>query len=221
MPKNSESKPLFADHTDAAEQLIEALPMEEWRQRDMVVVAVSPEGIDIAATIAHRLEAPLDWIISEPVPAPNNPQQPIARVSETQTLVIDRALVEAFGIDEDYVYTEAQRIYDETILSCVYRCREGQSLTAVADRVVLLVDESAETGATALVAIRSMLEQGAKNVYLAVPVIEETMCAHLTPACDGIYCAHRIRDYVWVDYYFGERTLPDTETIKRILLPHE
>ena len=221
MPRNSDSKFMFADREDAAHQLLEAIPVEHFRERDVTVLALSEGGVILADVVAHALEAPMDILLTEAVPAPKNPDLPIAMVSETKAMVMHRALIEAFGIDEDYVYNEGERRYEDQLLAKVYRYRQGALMPDVAHRVVLLVDECAETGITILAAIKSMIEQNAKNVYLAVPILDAEVRDNLTPVCDGVYCPHTIRDYVSIEYYYENTEPPTEETIKRILKAHE
>jgi putative phosphoribosyl transferase len=221
MPNNSVSKYLFRDRADAAQQLIEAMPTERLKQQPVSVIAISEGGTLVAEPIARLLQAPVDVLLSEPIPAPNNPELPIAMISETQTLVQHEALIDAFGIDEDYVYDEAKRIYNDRVLSHVYRYRNGERLIDVRDRIVVLVDECVETGITTMTAIKSMIERGAKNVYLAVPVLDGQTYENLIAVCDGVFCPHRIRDYVSIEYYYQTLEAPDIETIKRIIDTHE
>jgi len=212
---------MFADREDAAHQLLEAIPVEHFRERDVTVLALSEGGVIVADVVAQALDAPMGILLTEAVPAPKNPDLPIAMVSETKAMVMHRALIEAFGIDEDYVYNEGERRYEDQLLAKVYRYRQGASMPDVAHRVVLLVDECAETGITILAAIKSMIEQNAKNVYLAVPILDAEVRDNLTPVCDGVYCPHTIRDYVSIEYYYENTEPPTEETIKRILKAHE
>jgi len=221
MPRNSDSKFLFSDRNDAADQLIEALPAASFRERDVVVVAISDGAVPIADRVARALDASMDIFLSEAIPAPKNPELPIAMISETQTMVMHHALVDAFGIDEDYLYAEGERRYENQVLSYVYRYRHGAPMRSVDGRAVILVDECVETGITTLVAIKSMIEQRAKNVYLAVPVLEDTVYENLIPVCDGVYCPHRIRDYISIEYYYENLEKPTFEAIERILEHYE
>jgi len=221
MPRNSHFKIFFEDRFDAANQLMDTMPMDAFKKRDVMVIALSNGGIEIADQIARKLEAPMDILLSDAVPAPNNTEYPIAMISETQTLVMNRALIDAFEIDEDYVYSEAKRCYEDQVLSHVYRYRHGEPIRPVAQRVVLLVDECVETGLTALMGIKSMLEQEATNVYLAVPILDETVHTTLIQVCDGIFSPHKVRDYISVEYYYQEWKQTPFETIERIMEYYE
>jgi len=221
MPKNSDSKIVFQDRLDAANHLIDVMPIESLKEQQVSVFAISEGAVPIADQVAQALGAPMDLFLSEPILAPNNSDLSIARISETQTLVMDRALIESFGIDEEYVYSEAKRRHDDAILSRIYRYRHGAPIDSVADRVVVLVDASVETGLTALTAIKSMIEAGVQNVYMATPILDVSVRDNLITVCDGVYAAHTIRDYIAIDYYYNEFEPLTEETIERILQTNE
>ncbi len=220
MPKNSHFSTVFKDRRDAAAQLIEAMPIADLKEQAVMVVAISKGGMVIADALARALSAPMEILLIEPVPAPHNAALPIAMISETQTLVMHRALITAFGIDEEYVYDEARRRYDEQVVSSVYRYRQGTPIRSVAQRVVILVDECAETGMTVLTAIASMLEQGATNVYVAVPILDRQVYANLIQVSDGVFCPHVIRDYISIEYYYETLETPTDSAIERIRTSH-
>jgi putative phosphoribosyl transferase len=221
MPKNSNSKFFFKNRSDAANQLIDDMPIQSLREQSVTVIAISDGAVVIADRVARALDAPMDVLLSDAVYAPNNPELPIAMVSETQTMVMNRVLVDAFEINEDYVYSEAQRRYDDQVLSHVYRYRHGEPICSVEGRVVILVDECVETGITTLMAIKSMIEQRATNVYIAVPILDVSVHDNLVSACDGVFCPHTIRDYISIEYYYQTLEKPTFEAIERILHPHE
>ena len=87
-------------------------------------------------------------LLTEPILAPNNPELAIAMVSETEEVVMHKALIDAFEINEDYVYGEANRKYEEEVLSYVYKYRKGKDLISLKGKYVILADECIETGLT-------------------------------------------------------------------------
>ncbi len=221
MPKNSDSNLFFNDRVDAAMQLVADMPTESFKERDVIVVAVSEGGVIIADKLAEAFGSDMDILLSAPILAPNNPELPIAMVSETKELVINRPLVESFGIDEDFIYAQAQREYNDKVLGYIYRYRQGQEIKEVNGRTVVLVDECIETGITILMAIKSMISLGAKNVYVAAPILDEAVHENLIIVCDGVYCPHRIRDYISIEYYYKELPIPAFEEIERIIKKYE
>ncbi len=221
MPKNSDFDFFFDDRIDAARQLIDDMSVDSFKERDVIVIAVSEGGVVIADKLAEAFESDMDILLSEPIPAPKNSELPIAMVSETKELVMNRPLVDSFGIDEDYIYGEAQRLYDEKVLRYRYKYRHGLDIKPVKDKSVVLVDECVETGITILMAIKSMITQGAKNVYVAAPILDKLVYENLIPVCDGVFCPHKIVDYISIKYYYRELPKLTLQEIERILEKYE
>ncbi len=148
MPRDLNPNMYFEDREDASRQLIEVLPIELLSQNETVVIGVSEGGVYFADKIANAVNGQMDILLTEPVVAPNNSEVTIAMVSETEEVVMHKALIDAFEINEDYVYGEAHRKYEEEVLSYVYRYRKGRDLLPLQGKYVVLADECIETGLT-------------------------------------------------------------------------
>jgi putative phosphoribosyl transferase len=142
-------------------------------------------------------------------------------VSETEEVVMHKALIDAFGISEDYVYNEAQRKYEEEVLTYIYKYRKGRELVSLKGKYVILVDECIETGLTMMVALKSVIAQEAKNIYIATPILDEASHESLTQISDGVFCPHQIRDYISIEYYYENLERPAFSELERILKHYE
>lgn len=207
----------YEDREDAARKLIELLPVELLEKNETVVIGVSEEGVYFADQIATGMNVQMDILLTEPILAPNNSELAIAMVSETEEVVMHKALIDAFEINEDYVYGEAHRKYEEEILSYVYKYRKGKDLISLAGKYVVLADECIETGLTMMVALKSVIARGAKNIYIATPVLDETVYQNLLTVCDGVFCPHKIKDYISIEYYYKEYERLESKEILSIV----
>ncbi len=215
----SDSNPniYYEDREDASRQLIEMLPVELLEKNETVVIGVSEEGVYFADQIAKAIDVQMDILLAEPVLAPNNPELAIAMVSETEEVVMHKALIDAFEIHEDYVYGEAHRKYEEEVLAYVYKYRKGKDLVSLRGKYVVLVDECIETGLTMMVALKSVIARGAKNIYIATPMLDRTVYQNLLTVCDGVFCPHKIKDYISIEYYYKEYERLDSAEILSII----
>jgi len=204
MPSDSNPSAYFEDREDASKQLIETLPIELFSKNETVVIGVSEGGVYFADQISKAIDAQMDILLTEPVLAPNNPELAIAMVSETEEVVMHKALIDAFEINEDYVYGEANRKYEEEVLSYVYKYRKGKDLISLKGKYVILADECIETGLTMMVAIKSVIARGAKNIFIATPVLDKGVYQNLLTVCDGVFCPYKIQDYISIEYYYKD-----------------
>jgi putative phosphoribosyl transferase len=221
MPTDSDRNFYFEDREDAARQMIEALPVELLKENETVVIGVSEGGVYFADRIARAVHAPMDILLTEAIVAPHNPEVAIAMISETEEVVMHKALVDAFDINEDYVYNEAQRKHDEAVLGYVYRYRKGKDLLSLQGKYVVLADECIETGLTMMVALKSVIARGAKNVYIATPILERSVYENLLSVCDGVFCPHRIQDYISIEYYYRNFIRADFDEILHMMRWYE
>ncbi len=217
MPNDLDHKYYFEDRADAASALIDALPLELLSSNETVIIGVSEGGVYFADKIAKRVNAQMDILLTEPILAPNNPELAIAMISETEEVVIHKALTDAFGIKEDYVYAEAHRKYEEEVLSYVYKYRKGKDLVSLKGKYVVLADECIETGLTMMVALKSVIEREAKNIYIATPILDKAVYQNLLTVCDGVFCPHKIQDYISIEYYYKNFEPLSFEEIEEIV----
>jgi putative phosphoribosyl transferase len=208
---------LFKDRFDAAAQLKELLPIDRMKHESWSLIAVSSGGLIIASEINKRLKLPMDFIFSAGITAPQNPECELARVSETEEIVIHQALVDAFEIQVDYIYGEANRKHEEKILSAIYQYRKGEQFKSMKGKNLLLVDEGSETGLKLMCAIKTAFAQKAKAVYVAAPIMPVSIVEALDPIVDGVFCLQEIDDYIDTGYYYHDFATVDEETIETIL----
>jgi putative phosphoribosyl transferase len=221
MHADSDRNAYFADREDAAKALIETLPIALLKQNATVVIGVSEGGVYFADRIAKAINAQMDILLTEPIPAPNNPEVPIAMISETEEVVMHKALIDAFDINEDFVYNEAQRKYEEEVLGYVYRYRKGKDLVSLKGKYVILADECIETGLTMMVALKSVIAREAKNIFIATPILDRSVYENLLSICDGVFCPHKIEDYISIEYYYETFKQPTFEEILEIVESYE
>ena len=211
----------FEDKEDASRQLIETLPLELLSENETVVIGISEGGVYFADQIAKACDAQMDILLTEAILAPNNPEVPIAMISETEEVVMHKALIDAFDINEDYVYSEAHRKYEDEVLAYVYKYRKGKDLVSLEGKYVVLADECIETGLTMMVALKSVIARGAKNIYIATPILDTSVYENLLTVCDGVFCPHKIQDYISIEYYYQNFDILDFDEICEIVESQE
>jgi len=210
-------KNILKNRQEAARKLLEVIPLQKFKDESWKLVALSSGGLKLCAYLNNRYINKMDFLFSEPILALNNPECELARVSEQEEIVINENLMRAFDIKYDYIYGEANRKHEEKILSSIYKYRKGRPFFDVQNEVVLLVDDGSETGLKFMTALKTILSQKPKAVYIAVPVLPSDVLELLEPFTDDIYYLHNIDDYVNTELYYEEfETIKDNE-IERLL----
>ena len=208
---------IFKDREDASKKLIAMLPKDILKPDETVVLGVSEGGVYFANRVAKALGSRMDLLLTESINSAVNPKLAIAMVGETEEIVMHKALIDSFDISKDYIYSEAHRKYSEEILEYINRYRGGRVLSGLEEKFVVLVDECAETGLTMMTAIKTAISLGAKNVFIAVPVLDNVVYEHLIKVCDDLFCPHKIDDYISIEYYYDELKRFSFEEIDEIM----
>ena len=208
---------LFEDRVDASEQLMAELSSNMLFLDNIIVLGVSEGGTYFAYELAKKLNAPLDILLTEHIYSYVNPKLAIAMVGETEEIVIHKALTNAFDIPKDYIYNEAYNKYSNKILNYIKKYRQGDRLSSLEGKYVILTDECVETGLTMMTAVKTAISLGAKNIFIAVPVLDNVVYENLVTVCDDIFCPHRIDDYISIEYYYKELESFSFNEIKEIM----
>jgi len=214
-------KNIIKDRADAAKKLLDVIPMQKFKDESWNIVAVSKGGLALGSLIRSRFNNPLEALFMAPIMAPNNPECEVARVSETEEIVINEQLVAAFDIQYDYIYGEAHRKHEEDILSYIYQYRKGKPFPSMQNRVVMLIDEGSETGSRFMTALKTVLTQKPKAVYIAVPVLPRDVLEILEPFVDEIFFLHDIDDFVETSLYYDKLEKIEDEMIEKLLEENE
>ena len=210
-------KDILKNREDAAKKLLDVLPLQKFKDELWDIVAVSKGGLALGTHLKGKMHNNLDFLFSAPILAPNNHECEVARVSESEEIVINEKLVSAFSIQYDYIYGEAHRKHEEDILSAIYQYRKGRHFRSMQDKVVLLIDEGSETGSKFLTALKTVLAYKPKAVYIAVPVLPTDVLELLEPYVDDIYFLHDIDDYVETSLYYENLEKISEEEIEKLL----
>jgi putative phosphoribosyl transferase len=210
-------KNILKNREDAASKLLDVLPMQKLKDEKWNLIAVSSGGLKLANYLKGKIKNEIDILFLEAINAPNNQECEVARVSETEEIVINENLVDAFGIQYDYIYGEAHRKHEEDIISHIYKYRKGRPFSSMQDKVVLLIDEGSETGSKFMTALKTVLNQNPKAVYIAVPVIPSDVLEVFEPFVDDIFYLYNIDDYVETSLYYKELEDIKDEEIEKFL----
>ena len=210
-------KDILLNRRDAAIKLLDVIPIQKFKDEKWNIVAVSKAGLELGSVLKERYHNRLEILFSEAIMAPHNSECEVARVSENEEIVLHEELINSFGIQYDYIYGEAHRKHEEDILSYIYQYRKGKPFPNMENEVVLLIDEGSETGSKFNTALKTILSQKPKAVYIAVPVIPTDILEILETFVDEIYFLYDIEDYVETELYYKDFNEIEDEQIEKIL----
>lgn len=162
----------FRDRIDAAEILAERLKESfnnlKINRQEAVILGIPRGGVIIADIVARKLSTGFDIVIGRKLGAPENKELAIGAVMEDGTSYINRYLVDALLITQEYI--EKEKLEQQNEIKRRKTLYRKTSDYEIEKRVVTLVDDGIATGATIIAAARWIRKQRPKLLLLAVPV---------------------------------------------------
>ncbi|MFP3895994.1 MAG: phosphoribosyltransferase [Anaerolineales bacterium] len=200
---------MFKDRKDAGQQLAKAL--EEYKDQDVLVLAIPRGGVEVAHEVADYLNADLSLLIVRKLPYPHQPEAGFGAVVEDGSRVI---LEEASRwVAEEMVerIVEDQR---EEIERRKEVLREGEPLPPIEDRTVILVDDGIAMGSTMRASIKLCKHREAGKIIVAVPVAGGDVAEEIGRLVDEIVVLEKpARFRAVAQVYENWYDVPDEEVI--------
>ena len=193
---------MFKNRQDALNQLLKIIDKDVIKNN--IILSISKRGMFYVKEISNKNNLKKDFLFIEKVKSPVNKNIAIASVSETKDYIIIDEFVESFEINDDFLFGEIERVYEEKILQDIYQLRAGEGIISIKDRNVLLVDEGANSGLRVMCAIKSCISQKAANINIAMPIIAKETAEMIRKLADNTFFVKEVEDFVSIDFYFKE-----------------
>lgn len=164
----------FKDRVNASAILGESLKdkIKVQERRAAVALGIPRGGVITADVIAKKLSCKFDIIIPRKLTDPDNKEHAIGAIMEDGTSYVDEELIQLLQISSEYLEKEkSEQIAEIKRRTSMY---VGESFIREDDldnKIVILVDDGAATGATIVVAARSIRKRfRPTRLIIALPV---------------------------------------------------
>jgi putative phosphoribosyl transferase len=182
----------FRDRIDAGNLLAERLTENGYTPA--IVLGIPRGGIILADIVAKKLAADFDIVIPRKLGAPENEELAIGAVMEDGTSYINRYIVNALRIPQNYIESERVRQAAEIRRrSAAYR-KPGLSYN-IAGKNVIIVDDGIATGATVIASAKWARKQHPLTLTIAVPVAPSQSVEVLEQESDSVIVLHMPHDF--------------------------
>ena len=146
---------MFTDRTDGALQLATAL--EEYKNKNVVVLGIPRGGAVTAYYVAMHLNAEFSLLISRKLGHPYNPEYAVGAIAEDGTIHLNPYAMEEVGKEDiDQVVAEQKKEIERRIKVL----RKGEPLPVLKNRIVIIVDDGIATGATVFCGYQNVQKPG-------------------------------------------------------------
>jgi predicted phosphoribosyltransferase len=178
--------PPFSDRREAGRILAEAVGREKGLV-DPIVLALPRGGVPVGFEVAQGLRAPLDVLVVRKIGAPGEEELALGAVASGGAEYLNAELIAELGLPPGVVDVIREREKAE-VERRGHRYRGDLPWPDLRGRSVIVVDDGAATGATALAAIAALRLQSPAEVVVALPVAPRETCDQLRGAADRLVC---------------------------------
>lgn len=177
----------YRDRRDAGMALADRLRPFAGRN-DVIVLALPRGGVPVAFEVATGIGAALDVFMVRKLGLPGHPEFAMGAIASGGIRTLDDDVVRYYRIPaaavEEVARTEQQELERR---ERVYR--GARPPLALANHIVILVDDGLATGATMRAAVLAVRRQLPSQIVVAAPVAAWQACRALDQVADEVVCA--------------------------------
>jgi putative phosphoribosyl transferase len=194
------SDTIFRDRSEAGRRL--GARLRELRLGgDVIVLGLPRGGVPIACEVAAALGAPVDVLVVRKLGAPFNPELAVGSIASGGITVYNRWVLEQLGLDADDLAPVVDRERRE--LERRERVYRGdRALPEIEDKVVVLVDDGAATGATMHAGVKAVRTQRPHRVVVGLPTSSRDAAARLGRIADEVVALSTPEPYLAVGRWY-------------------
>ncbi len=202
-----------------AESMKDILKKQE-AQRNAIVLGIPRGGVITADVVARKLSCKMDIIIPRKLRDPDNKEHAVGAVMKDGTTYLDESVNQLY-ITKEYIEREKLQQIEEINRRAKQYYGDTSSVAEdyyLNDRTVILVDDGAATGATIIVAARSIKNRfRPQRLVIAVPVAPKNTVRLLKQESDVTEVITSPSQFHSVGQYYREFNPVSDEQVIKIL----
>ena len=202
----------FRDRIQAGQLM--AAEMSGLKGKRAIILGIPRGGIIIAREMARVLEADLDIVLARKLGTPGQTELAMGALAEDGTYFLNQRVVDMAGVS-------SRAIEEEIGLQTAEIKRRSQLIrkvlprTPLKDRIVVVTDDGAATGATMQAALWVVTQEKPQKLIAAIPVGSEDALSRLSDYADEIICLRLPEDISAIgQYYYQFTQIEDAEVVQ-------
>jgi putative phosphoribosyl transferase len=163
------------------------------KKENLIIMGIPRGGVVVADIVTSKLKSSsyqckFDIIIPRKLTAPGNQEIAIGAIMEedgttTTTTYLNNELIKELEISEDHIEKEkANQVKEIKRRKSLYRNLRKEY--DIDNRIVIIVDDGAATGATLIATARWIKKEKPKKLIIAIPVASKDIVEMLKKECD-------------------------------------
>ncbi len=211
--ERSQTAHRFHDRRDAGRKLGQILA-DNVLKRTPLVLGLPRGGVPVAYEVAALLGAKLDVFLVRKLGLPGQEEVAMGAIASGGGIVLNDDLIRRWGLSQEDIDSVLHKEKTELERREV-RYRNNRPFPDIRGETVLLVDDGLATGASMLVALRTLQEHDPFEIIVAVPVGSEDICRSLNEEADKVVCLQSPSNFRAVgEWYQNFSQTTDDEVVK-------
>jgi putative phosphoribosyl transferase len=203
----------FKNRFDAGRQL--AARLAQYKDQQVVLLALPRGGVPVAAEVAAVLGAPIDLVLVRKIGVPSQPELAMGAIvdGDSPITVRNEDVIRLTGMDERAFRAARDREFAE-----LERRRRlylgGRNRIGLKDRIAIVIDDGVATGATTRAALRAIRMRQPNKLILAVPVGPTDTIEAMREEADEVLCLEIYEEFSAIGTFYGDfRQITDQQVI--------
>jgi putative phosphoribosyl transferase len=207
---------LFRDRAEAGRILAEKL-RHFANNQSVVLLALPRGGVPVAHPVAQTLRAPLDVFVVRKLGLPGHEELAMGAIASGGVLVLNEEIVSQIpNADRIVAGVAAMEAKELERREALYRGERPP--VDVRQKVVILVDDGAATGATMKAAVLALRKREAAKIVTAVPVGAPETCDELRNLADESICAIEPQSFRAVGQFYRDFSPTTDKEVQELLV---
>ncbi len=205
----------FRDRAEAGRILAEKL-RHYANNPNAVVLALPRGGVLVAYQVAQALGLPLDVFVVRKLGLPGHEELAIGAIASGGVRVLNADILSQIPNPERAIAeVTAKEIQELQRREALYRGERPP--VDLRNKIVILVDDRAATGATMKAAVVALRERGVAKIVTAVPVGAPDTCDELRNLADESICAIEPQWFRAVGQFYADFSQTTNEEVRELL----
>ena len=176
---------IFEDRDDAGAYLAKA--MEQYAEKDAMILAIPSGGVPIGLSISSYLHLPFDMLIIRKIPVPGNPEAGFGAMNLDGDMILNDRIVNMLGLSQEDIDELAAPVRTELqIRNNIFRAAKPPP--QIKGKIIILADDGLASGYTMVAATRMVRRKEPKEIVIAAPTGSADAIKLLSKEADTIFC---------------------------------
>lgn len=194
---------LFYDRQDAGTKLAQAIlaELESVSAAEPIVYALPKGGLTVAEPVARLLRCPMDVVIAKKITQPRNPETAIGAVTASGEVIW--SVYQPTKVPEEVLQQAFEAAQSQAQIQLAQFTAHFPSLNPKG-KVAIVVDDGIATGMTMAVAVQTLREQQAAEIWICVPVAPASLLPDLQQWADRVIIPHTPERFSSVSRFYNQ-----------------